>query len=108
MCFDIKNPRDKPIKSLHDDAEIKTLDNRRCIQLAKIMFNLASDNKYRKVHERHTRAMDRYVFDTDVVKLNIYANSPYYKGAQLWDNLPEDIKATVDKRFFDIRIKSYF
>ena len=96
------------LKSLHEDAEIKTLNNRRCIQLAKIMFNLASDNKYRKVHKRHTRAMDGFVFNTDVVKLNIYANSPYYKGVQLWNDLPDDIKSIHDKRTFDYSIKRYF
>ena len=108
MCFDIKNPRDKTIKSLHEDAELKYLDNRRNIQLSKIMYNLATNNKFRKVHDRHTRAMDGYVFNTNVVKLNIYANSPYYRGVQLWNDLPADIKTIDDKRVFDYRIKRHF
>ena len=108
LCFDIQNPRDRLIKALHEDTNIKYLEQRRNIQLAKLMFNLVWDNKYKKVYTRHTRAMDRYVFDTDVVKLRIYANSPYYKGVQLWNDLPVDIKTIGDKRTFDYRIKSHF
>ena len=108
MCFDIKNLTDKTIKSLHEDAENKYLDSRRSFQLSKIMYNLAAKDKFRKVHDRHTRAMDGYVFNTNVVKLSIYANSPYYKGVQLWNDLPADIKTTDDKRIFDYRIKRHF
>ena len=34
---------------------------------------------YRKEGERVTRATDRYVFDTDIVHLGIYSNSPITK-----------------------------
>ena len=72
------------------------------------MYNLASDNKFRKLHERRTRTTDKYVFNTDVVKLSIYSNSPYYKGVQLWNNLPEDLKEIDDKSTFNCCIKNYF
>ena len=108
LCFDIQNPRDKPTNSLHDDANIKRLESRRNIQLAKMMFNLKLNNKYKKVQTRCTRAMDTYVFDTDIVKLGVYANSPYYRGVQLWNNLPDCIKTVGDNRTFNYRIKGHF
>ena len=108
MCFDIQNPRDKSTKSLHDDANIKRLENRRNIQLSKLMFSLVSENKHRKTHTRQTRAMGTYVFDTDIVKLSIYANSPFYKGVQLWNDIPEDIKRLDNKHNFDCCIKNFF
>ena len=57
---------------------------RRNIQLAKVIFNLASETKFRKDGNHNTRAMDTYIFDTDIVRLGNYSNSPYYKGANLW------------------------
>ena len=55
-----------------------------------------------------TRAIGTYVFDTDFLKLGIYDNSPFYKGVQLWNDLPEDIKRIHDKHAFDCRRKNYF
>ena len=73
-----------------------------------MMFNLISNNKYKRVHTRCTHAMDTYVFDADIVKFGIYANSPYYRGVQVWNDLPEGIKTSGDSRTFDYRIKSHF
>ena len=72
------------------------------------MFNLASENKFRKDGNHNTRAMDTYVFDTDIVRLGIYSNSPYYKGVNLWNGLPVDIKSIHDKQIFNQRTKRHF
>ena len=77
MCFDIRNPRDMSVKLLHENSNIDYLRTRRNIQLAKVMFNLASENKFRKDGNQNTRAMDTYLFDTDIVRLEINSNSPY-------------------------------
>ena len=55
---------------------ILTSRTRRNIQLAKVIFNFASENKFRKDGNHNTRAMDTYVFDTDIVRLGNYSNSP--------------------------------
>ena len=81
-------------------SPINTLEFRRSNELLNLMFNLVQDNKYKKEGARVTRAMNSYVFDTQIVHLGVYANSPFYLGTQLWDNLPHDIKNIQDKQTF--------
>ena len=42
----------------------------------------------RRVPKRNTRAAIRYKFYTERYDNKDYKNSPYYKGAELWDMLP--------------------
>ena len=71
------------------------------------MFTFVQNNKYRKVVVRNTRTIDTYVFDTDIVHLGIYANSPYYVGARLWNNLPLEIKNTRNKGVFSTLVQRH-
>ena len=41
---------------------------------------------------RITHNADRYTFNTAIVHMEIYAESPYYKGVALWNNLPIDLQ----------------
>ena len=64
------------------------------------MHVLKSNDKYRKVCRHETRSTDCYVFDTDIVHMSIYSNSPYYKGVNLWNNLPFDTQMIPDGYIF--------
>ena len=107
MCFDVINPRDVTVQRLHEMAYIKMLDTRRDIQLLNIMFNLKQCGCFRKRGTRITRSTDKYVFDTDIVHLGIYAKSPYYMGVRLWSDLPANWQNTVDKYTFSNIIKNH-
>ena len=65
---------------------------RRYTHLAKLMYNLKQCNKYKRQNERETRGELSYNFDTDIVDLGVYLNSPYYVGAKLWNDFPLEIK----------------
>ena len=77
MCLDIRQPIDMTVNDLHVNAKIETLESRRSRQLIKVMFNLVQNNKYKKEGVRVTRTLDTFVFDTQIVHLSAYANSPY-------------------------------
>ena len=100
-------PIDMTVNDLHVNAKIETLESRRSRQLIKIMFNLVQNNKYKKEGVRVTRTLDTFVFDTQIVHLSAYANSPYYLGVQFWNDLPNDIKIIRDKQSFNLRIQRH-
>ena len=88
MCFDIYNPRDSSVPRLHKLSNVSKLDIRRHTQLLNIMFNLRQSAYFRTEGPRITRAANNYVFHTDIIHAWIYAISPYYEGAKLWNGLP--------------------
>ena len=49
----------------------------------------------------------RYLFDTDIDHLDIYAKSPYFKGVELWNLLPIDIQNINDGFVFRNSIKRH-
>ena len=79
LCFDVINPRDTSVECLHRLARVDTLEIRLDIQLLNIMFHLKSNKKIHKVMERNTRSAERYVFDMEIVHMDVYAKSPYIK-----------------------------
>ena len=48
-----------------------------------------------RVHGRNTRAANVFSFTRERYHNNKYKNSPFYKGAILWDKLPMNIKQCV-------------
>ena len=65
------------------------------------MYGLVQENKYKKEGARITRTVNMYLFDTQIVHLGIYANSPYCTGVRYWNELPNDIKPIKDKHAFN-------
>ena len=108
MCLDIYNPCDVSVVRLHELSNISLLNTRRQIHHCKIMFNLVQNDKYRKSEIRVTRTIGTHVFDTDIVHLGVYSNSPYYKGVKLWNDIPLEIRSIRDKCIFDYRMKRHF
>ena len=70
------------IADIHKTARIDTLEVRRFNQFVKIMFNMVQHNMYKKEGVRVTRTLNTFIFDTQIVHLCVYANSPYYMGVQ--------------------------
>ena len=107
LCFDVKNPRDMTVLRLHEISNLSYLSTRRYVHLAKLMFNLKQCNKYQKNAGRDTRGANSYNFDTDIVHLGIYSNSPYYVGAKLWNNFPMEIKNAPNLSIFTSLVQRF-
>ena len=107
LCLNINNPRDMSVAMLHETTRINILETRRESQLLKIMFMLKSDNLYRKECSRVTCSAEQYIFDTDIVHMDVYARGPYYKGVALWNNLPFDLKNEKIGLSFKVNLKRH-
>ena len=100
FCFDIYKPTDMSTARLHEISRINLLNTRRDVQLSNIMFSLKASNKYKKESVCVTRNIECYVFATDIVHKDIYANSPYFKGVCLWNDLDIDVHNNTGKTEF--------
>ena len=107
MCFDINDPRDMSVAVLHDSARLNLLVTRRETFLLNIMFMLKCDNRFRKEGLRDTRSIERYVFNTENVHMDVYAKSPYFKGVALWNSLPLDIQNINTSALFKSAVKRH-
>ena len=88
LCLNINNPRDMFVVRLHESTRINLLETSRESQILNIMFRLKCNNLFRKKCSRITHSAERYIFDTEIVHMEVYARSPYYKGVTLWNTLP--------------------
>ena len=69
------------------------------------MFAPKNSNSYRKVGNRLTRLVYNYEFAIDAVCMSIYSKSLYYRGAILWNGLPNDIRTLASKEHHEHSIK---
>ena len=53
-----------------------------------------NDHDNLRIPVRHTRAAERTQFSIEKYNVCKYKNSPFYKGADLWKLLPNDIIAS--------------
>ena len=105
LCLNVDNPRDMSVDRLHSIARIDMLDSRREIQLVNIMFLLKNYNSFSREKRRDTRLSNKYVFDTNIVRMDIYAKSPYLKGVALWNELPKELTDFTDAYAFRRTLK---
>ena len=87
-------------------AHVNSLDVQRNSHLLNNMFNLKQSEQFEKKETRVTRAANSYVFKTDIIHQSLYGRSPFYKGAKLWYDLPENIEGLNDKVGFEKSIKN--
>ena len=78
---------------MHSRAKLLSLEQRRQLQLLNLMFIYKNRHRdVRRIHGRNTRAANVYSFTRERYHNNKYKNSPFYKGALLWDTLPMNIR----------------
>ena len=106
MCFDVYNPVEISVNDLHADAKVDLLKKRRDLNLLCIMYEMKQQRLYERIGDRVTRQGDKYVFQTDIVNLGVYARSPYYIGSQLWNELPSNIQNARTKAQFKHEVKT--
>ena len=77
---------------IHRNANLVSLEQRRCIQLLLLLYTHGNSNPtVLVIPPRNTRAANRKKFKTEKYENAKYRNSPYYKAAKLWDTLPPHI-----------------
>ena len=89
ICFNVKLRDRVSVVRMHQRARLISLEQRRQKQLLNLMFIYKNRHvNIRRVHARNTRAANLYSFTRERYHNNKYKNSPFYKGAILWDQLP--------------------
>ena len=56
------------------------------------MYVLKCNGQYQKEGIRNTCSTEKYIFESDIVHSGIYAKSPYYKGAILYNDIPMNLQ----------------
>ena len=105
LCYNIHVPNAISTVELHRNANIKKLDDRRELALLYIMFDMYQKKLYKKTCNRQTRAADGYIFDLTIPHSGVYAKSPYYVGASLWNDLPMTTRNMNTKGQFKRELK---
>ena len=89
ICFNVKLRDRMSIVQMHNRSNLLSLEQRRQKQLLCLMFIYKNRHiDIRRIHGRNTRAAGVYSFTRERYHNVKYRNSPFYKGALLWDTLP--------------------
>ena len=96
------------IDRLHHECTIIGLEQRRRIQLLRLMYLHSTVEGNIKVPQRVTRNNTKLVFNTATRCTGKYLNSPFYKGTVLWNSLDVELQRANNVNFYmrDIK-KSY-
>ena len=75
------------------------------------LLNLMFDNKSRvgwlKTSNQTTRNSAKIIFESDVVHLSIYNQSPYFVGSRAWNNMPQNLHEIQIKDQFKLKSKEW-
>ena len=74
------------------EGKLQSLEQRRKLQLLKLMYYQSKIGENIKVATRPTRAGGKIVFNIPSKCTTKYLNSPYYIGVQLWNKLGGDVQ----------------
>ena len=80
------------IQRLHNEFKILSLEQRRQIQLLKLLFHRSKNPIYLKIPVRPTRANVKVNFIIMSRTTTKYLNSPFIRGTIIWDNLPVEVQ----------------
>ena len=101
-CYNVFRRYRLSLKNLHTQARLLSLDQRRQIQLLSLMYIHKNTVNPARVNTRITRGAERYRFITERCQTAKYRNSPYYRGAVMWDLL---LKTTTEcNTLFDFKM----
>ena len=106
-CLDIYNARDIGTNILHDTVSLDTLSQRRMTHLLNIMYDNRTRTDWHKTSNRDTRNSKKTLFECDIVHLSIYNQSPYFIGANAWNNMPQNLHDIKLKEQFKIQNKEW-
>ena len=90
-CFSVKRRDRLSIMNMHTKANLLSLEQRRTIQLLSLMYMHKNNPVNLRPVMRNTHAADRDQFYVERFSNYKYENSRFYKRAELWKLLPNDI-----------------
>ena len=93
---------------MHSRAKLLSLEQRRRMQLLSIMFIHKQRHNVAHIYVRRTKAAERFAFVRERYNCTKYKNSPYYKGALLWDVLPETVRNSNTLLEFKNRLRPLY
>ena len=96
------------IQRLHNEFKILSLEQRRRIQLLKLLFYRSKNPALLKVPIRATRGNVKVKFDVMSRTTTKYLNSPFIRGTSLWDELPFIIQRVEKMYEFKKLLKPYY
>ena len=96
------------IEQLRAEANLQSLEQRRIFQLLKLLYSCSMDRKYLKITANRTRVDAKVVFNIPGKCTTKFLNSPFYKGTQVWNNLPVDVERAVNIDIFSKRIRPLY
>ena len=79
---------------LNTEGRIQSLKQRNEKQLLKLMYYQSKKMENLKEPNRHTRATEKIVFKIPTRCTTKFLNSSYFRGTQLWNNLPRNIQCS--------------
>ena len=105
-CHDITS-RDKE-NVLCSRYNLDSLQNRRDIQLACIMYRLSKMNRYidNTVYRENLRSEDKIKFNCPFTKISKIRKSPFYRGVDLWNSLKVEHHRAENKKKFKNLLKT--
>ena len=96
------------IDQLHSEANLQSLEQRRIFQILKLLYDYSTNRKYVKITANHTRAEAKIVFNIPDKCTSKLLNSPFYKGTQVWNLLPEHVQRSMNNDVFIRHIKPMY
>ena len=94
---------------MHHPANLISIKQRRQKQLLNLIFIYKNRHEnVCRIHGRNMRAANVYSFTRECYYNNKYKNSPYYKGALLWDELPISAKQCLNVKEFKKVLKRVY
>ena len=108
ICYNVRLRDRVSIVQMHTRAGLLSLEQRRQKQLLSLMFIHKQRHDVARVHGRNTRAAQIFEFIRERYNCNKYKNSPYYKGALLWDKLPVVVKNSTHLLEFKKHLKTVY
>ena len=75
------------ILRLHEMANVELLEKRRMKQLMCTIYDIVSVSTQPRVILQNTRIANKNNVELEVPNTQLYSNSPYYVGGQIWNNL---------------------
>ena len=109
ICYNVRLRDRMSIELMHRRANLLSLEQRRQKQLLCLMFIYKNRHENaRRVYGRNTRAANVYSFTRERYHNTKYRNSPFYKGALLWDMLPLNVKRCVTIIQFKNSLKNVY
>ena len=96
------------LDELHRNVKLLGLEQRRILQLLRLMYLHSKDLHVLRVPERNTRNSTKVIFKVPARCKTIYLNSPFYKGKLLWDKLQENVQKCGTVEEFVLKLKTMY